>query len=185
MEADKNRLNVSSKKNENFYWKKIIDIFVRRLKVASWTKLQKVHKFCFSIIALYQPNDICRWWDLTASTPRRRSWATWSGAWTPTGTGPSTSTSLSPWCRGGWPSPMTTWFTLSRCLTGTGTASSPRRSSGQEPSYHSLLTRAWKEGYAKVPEDFTITEKAPSIIIVDSFLNVKALVGINKQERAL
>ena len=42
MEADKNRLNVSSKKNGNFYWKKIIDIFVRRLKVASWTKLLKV-----------------------------------------------------------------------------------------------------------------------------------------------
>ena len=38
-----------------------------------------------------------------------------------------------------------------------------------------ICTRAWNEGYPKVPEDFTITKKAPT-------RNLKALVGAFNQK---
>ena len=41
-----------------------------------------------------------------------------------------------------------------------------------------ICTRAWNEGYPKVPEDFTITEKANT-------RNLKALVGAFNQKKAL
>ena len=65
-----------------------------------------------------------------------------------------------------------------------------------------IHTRAANEAYPKVPEDFTITEKAPTregrhvsstyhrvnvslALCINSFLNVKALVGACNKEKAL
>ena len=47
--------------------------------------------------------------------------------------------------------------------------------------------RAWNEGYPKVREDFTITEKAPTFIVpcLIGVINVQALVGAFNQVKAL
>ena len=52
----------------------------------------------------------------------------------------------------------------------------------------SVCARASNKGYAKVREDFIITEKAPTRVstsVKHSFLNVKALVGTFNQGKAL
>ena len=59
----------------------------------------------------------------------------------------------------------------------------PRAGPSTAPTPHwtgSLVSRALNEGYPKVPEDITITEKALSCV-----LNVKAIVATFNQEKAL